>query len=365
LKKYELESLIKSFVLFFLLMSALYFLVATLNYRDRQRHLEDQILNEMRLYSFHPVGDRFGVDFETKEGHKDLMRLYQGVEGVYSFFEIPGSRKYLLKLSLPLSDYRAMLEQIRRESFAGWGLYLLLIASISFLLALYTLHPLKRALQLNEEFVRDVLHDLNTPLSSLRINLNILKKRYGEDATMKRMFGALGTIHAFQSNLRAFLSRQEGQRERCRLREILQERLEFFRALYPRLSFELDLEKDPLLECNREAFLRIIENLLSNAGKYNRPDGKVKVSLEGMRLKISDTGIGMEHPERAFQRYYKEGERGLGLGLHIVKKLADELGLKVSIHSQVGKGTEVTLDLSSIMLAPEGIHDSKNDEVKR
>ncbi|ADV45763.1 sensor histidine kinase [Nitratifractor salsuginis] len=364
MKKYELESLIKSFVLFFLLMSALYFLVATLNYRDRQRHLEDRILNEMRLYSFHPVGDRFDVDFETKEEHKDLMHLYKGESGVFAYFEIPGSQKYLLKLSLPLSNYQAMLDQIRRESFAGWELYLLVIAAISFLLALYTLYPLKRALELNEEFVRDVLHDLNTPLSSLRINLNILQKRYGEDRTMKRMFGALGTIHAFQSNLRAFLSRQEGQMERCSLRELLQERLEFFRALYPGLSFELNLAKDLSLECNREAFLRIIENLLSNAGKYNRPNGKVIVSLEGKLLKISDTGKGMAHPERAFQRYYKEGERGLGLGLHIVKKLADEMGIPLRLQSEVDQGTEVVLDLSGIAHSSKGNEDSASEETE-
>ncbi len=352
LKKYELESLLKSFFLFFLLMAALYVLVATLNYRDRQRQLEERILNEMRIYSFHPIGKRFDVDFELKKNVKDLVHLYKGDESVYSYFEIPGSKKYLLQLSLPNNRYDTMLKQIRQESFSGWILYLIVIASVSFLLAIYTLYPFKKALQLNEEFVRDILHDLNTPLSSLRINLNILKKRHGEERCIRRMFSALGTIHSFQSNLRAFLSRQEGQKEPFSLRELLEERLEYFRELYPRVDFILDFPRDLMLECNREAFLRIIENLLSNAGKYNVPGGEVRISLEGTQLKIADSGVGMRHPERAFDRYYKEGERGLGLGLHIVKKLAKELGIGVTLSSRVNEGTTVVLDLKDLPVSP-------------
>jgi len=352
LKKYELESLLKSFFLFFLLMAALYGLVATLNYRDRQRQLEERILNEMRIFSFHPIGKAFDVDFELKKNVRDLVHLYKGDRSVYSYFEIPGSSKYLMQLSLSNSRYEAMLEQIRHESFAGWFLYLIVIASVSLLLALYTLYPFKKALQLNEEFVRDILHDLNTPLSSLRINLNILKKRHGEERSIRRMFSALETIHTFQSNLRAFLSRQEGQKEPFSLRGLFEERLEYFRELYPRVDFILDLPRDFVLECNKEALLRIIENLLSNAGKYNIPGGKVRISLEGTQLKIADSGIGMHHPERAFERYYKEGERGLGLGLHIVKKLAGELGIEVTLSSRINEGTTVVLDLQNLSNTP-------------
>ena len=352
LKKYELESLLKSFFLFFLLMAALYVLVATLNYRDRQRQLEERILNEMRIFSFHPIGKAFDVDFELKKNVRDLVHLYKGDESVYSYFEIPGSSKYLMQLSLPNSRYEAMLEQIRHESFAGWFLYLIVIASVSFLLAIYTLYPFKKALQLNEEFVRDILHDLNTPLSSLRINLNILKKRHGEERSIRRMFSALETIHAFQSNLRAFLNRQEGREELFSLRKLLEERLEYFRELYPRVDFILDFSDDLKLKCNKEAFLRIIENLLSNAGKYNVPGGEVRISLNEKVLKIEDSGVGMHHPEKAFDRYYKEGERGLGLGLHIVRKLADELGIDITLKSQVDEGTTVVVDLRNVSVAP-------------
>ncbi len=329
-------------------MGALYVLVATLNYRDRQRRLDDRIYNQMRLFSYHPIGDKFEVDFVPKEKSRELARLYHDAKGVYGYFEIPGSQKYLLKLSLPITRYKGMLQKIFDESFAGWFLYLLAIAVVSILLALYSLYPLKRALVLNEEFVRDILHDFNTPLSSLRVNLKILKKRHGEERCVGRMESALETIHTFQANLRAFLNQQEGQKERFDLRHLLEERLEHLRAIYPAVTFRLEVPEGFTLECNRRAFLRIVENLLGNAGKYNIPGGEVRISLEEGRLQIEDTGIGIKNPERVFDRYYKEGERGLGLGLHIVRKLCDELKIPISLESRPGEGTKVTLDLSAI-----------------
>ena len=56
-----------------------------------------------------------------------------------------------------------------------------------------------------------------------------------------------------------------------------------------------------------------------------------------------DTGKGIQNPKRVFERFYKEHERGMGIGLHIVKKLSSELGIKVDLESKVAKGTEVFL----------------------
>ena len=350
MKRYELESLIKSFMLFFLLMTALYLLVATMNYRDRHRQLDEKILNEMKIFSFKPLGDSFEVSFVPKKGKENLMHLYHGKEGVYALFEIPGSEKFLLKTLMPGEVYRLRLEAVRAEAYAAWPLMLLLIAGLALLFSLYSLHPFRKALRLNEEFVKDILHDINTPLSSLQINLKILEKRYGEERSFRRMLNAIETVQSLQANLRAFLHRQPGKTEIFSLRELMAARVEYFRLLYPDLRYEMEIDPRIMLRCNRDAFLRIVENLLSNAGKYNVKGGVVRIGVEGDRLRIEDSGRGIENPRRVFERFYKEGERGLGLGLHIVKKLADELGIGLRLESRVGKGTLVELDLSKVMV---------------
>jgi len=350
LRRYERESLFKSFFLFFLLLGAIYFLFAWGNFQDRRRELDDRILNEMRIFSFHPTGQTFPVDFVSADTPRERMRLYREEKGLYALFPIPGSRQYLMKVSMPRQEYERRLREIRHESFTAWWLYLTLIGVISFLLAIYTLYPFKRAMDLNEEFVKDILHDINTPLSALRINLNLLKKRHGEDRTVERMFYSLETIQAFQSNLKAFLDRECGLKERFDLAELLRRRLEYFRQIHPDVEFEEELPRHLKVEGNREAILRILENILSNAGRYNVPGGSVRVFLDESCLVIEDTGVGIKEPERAFERFYKEGERGLGLGLHIVKKLAQAQGIGIHLESRIGEGTRFTLDLGGVIV---------------
>ncbi len=348
MRTYELESLLKSFFLFFILLGTIYFLFSLGTYRDKQEELERQILNEMKIFSFRPTGDGFDVDFVPIESSEQSGKLYRDGDGYYAVFPIPGSKNYRMKVLLPHGKYEARLNKVREESFDGWWLYLILMGILSLLLAFYAIYPLKKALELNEEFVKDILHDLNTPLSALQINLNLLKKRYGEERSVERMTSSLETIQAFQSNLRAFLNRESGSVERFDLMELLKKRVEYFRQIYPHVSYGIDPQGSVLLECNKEGLLRILENLLSNAGRYNVPGGEVRIRMEEDRLLIEDTGVGIKNPEKAFDRFYKEGERGLGLGLHIVKKLAKALGVKVTLERREGGGTLARVDLSQV-----------------
>ena len=349
MKRYEREALWKSFILYFLLMSLLYGLFAWMNYRDRRRQLDETLLSEMKIFSFKPLGGNFDVAFEKKKSDERIWHLVHSSEGPYALFEIPGSRKYLLRIRLPQREYDRRIAAIRREALRGWPLYILSIALLALLFSYYSLNPYRRALRLNEEFVRDILHDFNTPLSALRIDLGILRRRLGENRSVERMLASLDTVHALQENLRAFLARRPGSRESFGLRPLLEERIDALRGLYPSLTFLDEVPEGVTLDCDRDAFARIVENLLSNACKYNREGGRVRIELHDTLLKIRDNGRGIREPDRAFDRYYREGERGLGLGLHIVKKLAGDMKIGLKLESMEGEGTTVSLDLREVM----------------
>jgi len=98
-------------------------------------------------------------------------------------------------------------------------------------------------------------------------------------------------------------------------------------------------------------FARILDNLLSNAARYNKKGGAVTVRFlrESSTLLIEDSGRGIERPERVFERFYKESEGGQGIGMHIVKKLCDSIGVGVSVESEPGRGTRIALDISAIV----------------
>jgi signal transduction histidine kinase len=122
------------------------------------------------------------------------------------------------------------------------------------------------------------------------------------------------------------------------------------RGSYPDIRFEVDVPPATVV-VEPKAFARIVDNLLANAAKYNRKNGRVLVVFEpeSGRLVIEDSGKGMARPERIFERFYKESESGSGIGMHIVKKLCDSIGVKIAIESEPARGTRVSLDLGAIL----------------
>ena len=81
----------------------------------------------------------------------------------------------------------------------------------------------------------------------------------------------------------------------------------------------------------------------------HKKNGKVILKVEKNILQIEDTGKGIKNPSKVFTRFYKEQERGIGIGLHIVKKLSDELGININVDSVVGRGTVFSLDLKNLI----------------
>jgi two-component system OmpR family sensor kinase len=112
--------------------------------------------------------------------------------------------------------------------------------------------------------------------------------------------------------------------------------------LYPSIKFEFDY-KSFLVKSNKNALERIFDNLLTNACKYNKKNGLVQIIIKENKVIIQDTGIGIKDVEKVFQRYYKENERGLGIGMNIVKNLCEALSIGIGIRSEINIGTTIEL----------------------
>ena len=348
MKKVEKESFLKSFLLFFLsqtlLVSALFFL----NYQKEKQTLDEQIFSQMRICSFSLECSQFDIRFVPKK-KQELYRLYKNDKELSAYFTIPNSQKNYLKILLPYKKYQEQLKRIENQLVWEFMAVVVVIMILSGLFSLYALRPLRDALLLTEEFIKDILHDFNTPLSTLRLNIAMLFKECAESTKLKRAQNAVQNILNLQSNLRSYLHSHTSQKEYFTLREIIDERLDLIAANYPDIIFSTDIPASVKLYTNRDAFIRILDNLLSNAAKYNRKKGSVALLYKEKNLIVEDSGKGIRNPKRIFERFYKEQERGIGIGLHIVKKLCDELAIDISVESEVAKGTKFTLDLSNII----------------
>ena len=348
MKAYEWESLLKSFFIFFILLEVLLAINSWHEFQDKTFQLEEKIETELKMCAYTIECDGLITDFVEKDKNRELNILYKDGD-FFSYFKVPTVDKYLMKVTYPRRDYLSRVEALKKTLYGKFLFYSIFAAIVSLLFSLYALMPLRKALRLNEEFVKDILHDFNTPLSSMRINLKLFRREVGENQKIQRLENNIESILSLQDNLQIFLKGIPTQSESFDLKELLESRIKYFGILYPDITYTATINKT-ILKTNKDAFTRILDNLLSNAGKYNKKNGKVSILLEGKYLSIRDTGKGIRNPSKVFKRYYKEQERGIGIGLHIVKKLCDELRITPKILSKRGEGTTFLLHLDALIV---------------
>jgi len=226
-------------------------------------------------------------------------------------------------------------------------LLILFFATISFLLARISLKPMIESFEHLDRFTKDLIHDLNTPIASILVNTNMLKKSSNEKQLKKinRIEQSVKNISMLYDNLEVLLEK-DLKKEQIILEEIIDELVEKYKSLYPNINFTIVLQSSKIIS-NETSMIRILDNLISNSCKYsNSTDPFVKITFKNNRLIIKDNGKGIKYPKRIFERNYKEFDKGHGIGLHIVYRLCSELGIKIDIRS-LNDGVEVLLSLKS------------------
>jgi len=186
-----------------------------------------------------------------------------------------------------------------------------------------------------------LIHDLNTPATSILLNSKLLRKR-GDFEEIERIELCAKGIASLYKNLELMNPVNIENDESVILNELIAVKIEILKKIYPNIQFTQDVT-DTVIKSNQNAVERILDNLLTNACKYNNKNGQVNISMQNNILSISDTGIGIKNPTKVFQRYYKENRNGLGIGMNIVKQLCDILNITININSTLGKGTTIEL----------------------
>jgi two-component system OmpR family sensor kinase len=348
LNKVEIESFLKSFLLFFLSLGSLLVALFIIDHEKETHLLDEKLLTQMRVCSFDLKCTKFDINFIEKNS-QELYTLYKDATGLKSYYSIPKSEIYIMQFSLDAQKYKAELDKIENKEIWNFSIILGILFFLSILFSIYALYPLRNALILTHEFIKDILHDINTPLSSLRLNSSMLKKEFGENTKIARIEQSVQNIIDLQQHLRAYLKNHSMQKEELKLDLLLQERIALIKNSYPDIKFTLDISNIKILS-SKDTFNRIIDNILVNAAKYNKKNGFVHIFYNAGDLHIEDSGKGIKNPKKVFERFYKEQERGIGIGLHIVKKLCDEAGIKISLESELNKGTTFRLNLSELIV---------------
>jgi len=350
LNKVEVESYLKSFFLFFFSISILITTIFYINYTKEELSLKENILSDMRICNFDLKCEKFKIDF-VPAGQKSYLKLYQNENHLYTQFPISGAKKNVLEVRFLKKDYEKALWEIKSFLLLEYIVVILVVMLFAAAFSYFSLAPLRNSLRLTQEFVKDILHDFNTPLSTLRLNASMLKREIPNNDKLQRIEKSIFSVLQLQSHLRSYLNNDKSKKEFFKLREILKENISILEKNYPNLQFYVDLDECDV-NTHKDALLRIIDNLISNAVKYNKKDGSIRIIYKKNQkiLEIKDTGRGIKNPSKIFDRFYKEQERGIGIGLNIVKKLCEELGISVSVESKLGEGSTFYLNIKPIIV---------------
>ncbi|RUM65102.1 MAG: sensor histidine kinase [Sulfurimonas sp.] len=236
-----------------------------------------------------------------------------------------------------------------RVLLAG-GLLLLLLLAVGWYLSRLFFRPLQEAIALLDDFIKDTTHELNTPVSAILTNVEMIEAEQLDAKTqnkLRRIEIAARTISTIYDDLTYLLLSHQRQThdESLNVSLLLQERIEYFKlkALQKNLHIICNIDADVMLRCDRVKMARLIDNLISNAVKYNKNGGTITYELTSRRLVVEDSGVGIEaeNIDAIFQRYTRANthEGGFGIGLHIVFKIAKEYGYTIDVSSTPKKGS--------------------------
>lgn len=221
----------------------------------------------------------------------------------------------------------------------------------------------ERALRQQREFLADTSHELRSPLTVVLANLNLLRRDLDpherelsvDEATseaqrMRRLINELlllAQADAAQAIARAPL----------RLDELVTEAVAAVQRQAPEHVYQMQIESPLVVIGDEERLTQLVRNLLENAAKYTPPGTMVDVHLRQSgtvaQLIVADSGPGIaaEHLVHLWDRYYRVDDvrsresGGTGLGLPIVKFIAEAHGGRADVISQVGAGTTFTIEL--------------------
>jgi signal transduction histidine kinase len=236
-----------------------------------------------------------------------------------------------------------------------------------------TVSDLERVRELRERFVATISHDLRTPLSAARITAQLMERRAEDPDAVRKSAGRIAdNLDRADRMIRDLLdaSRLNAgetlplQLEPCDLGQIAANTLEELSTVHGD-RFVLRTEGELEGVWSRSALRRILENLCGNAIKYGAPDLPIHVAVlrseQSVRLRVHNSGLPIPPAELAhlfepFRRTdtaRRAGQTGWGLGLTLVKGLAESLGGRVGVESSAAHGTafEVTLPLAPVEAA--------------
>ncbi|WP_072680645.1 HAMP domain-containing sensor histidine kinase [Arcobacter sp. LA11] len=265
---------------------------------------------------------------------------------------------FVLLLSLLLNYYVTNLFGFNKDTFVPITIAILVFGLVLYLgLSKTIFEPLFKSDENLQKTVKETLHELNIPISTIKLNTQMLEKKLTDEKELKR----LNRIKLASNELLKLYENMEYQIKKeidrvdvtsFDLKELILKSIEKFEDIKRDIKIDVEIENIQLLT-DINGFEKMVDNLISNALKYNiKENGFIKIKFEDNVLTIFNTGkeIDTKNLFIIFDEYFQEdsSKNGFGLGLKIVKEFCDKskIGIKIEPSSN---GNKFILNLKNII----------------
>lgn len=234
----------------------------------------------------------------------------------------------------------------------------------------YLAETLNAQEMLRKRLTSDIAHELRTPLTTLKTHLEAFIDGIWEPTTerFEIFYEEINRLTKLVDNLRDIAKLEQSNKKlnksEVNLSSETEKIVESFKPLFIKENYQLDSDIAPEIHViiDLDKFKQIMNNLLSNAYKYLKPNGRVEVTLakqnKNIIIKVKDNGIGMDEKDLPFifERFYRtdisrnKNTGGSGIGLTITKSFIEALDGRISVESKPDIGTTFTIVFPDILL---------------
>ena len=236
-----------------------------------------------------------------------------------------------------------------------------------------------------QQLVADVSHELRTPLATIQGNLDLLRRGAAKDPSMLQesmdaMNSEVARMSRLVRDLLLLAESDAGAPLQLRPVELDTLLLEIYREgmliANNRLKMRLGHEDQAVIQGDPDRLKQLLLNLVNNAIAYTPDGGTVTLSLHRrpdnwVRVAVADTGVGIapEDLPHIFDRFWRQDKArsrklgGSGLGLSIAKSIVEAHGGRISVESELGKGTTFEVLLPLARIAPAAANDVSFDRL--
>lgn len=215
----------------------------------------------------------------------------------------------------------------------------------------------KNQLLVEQEKYNDLLdyytlwvHQVKTPIAASSLLIGDLKDKETKSQLEQELFKIESYVHLVLQYLRLESFHDDLVLKQENLADLVREVVKKYALFFIQQGLSLNLhDLDHTIVTDKKWFLVILEQVLSNSLKYTK-EGSIEIYFHEDRLYTKDTGLGIQNADllRVFERGFsgyngRLTQQSSGLGLYLSKKIADQLGHKIAIDSQVGQGTTVSI----------------------